>query len=224
MVHRFCSRKMSTLFWKLNPEAEPPPPDRILFTNPLLLYPLTKKSLALRKTMHIKDLSYVTDLMKLALLIKPAPPSQWGSGLHRTRSCPVSTLYKKLRIRAFLLTSPALLLVVLAEDAALGVGERCRVTRAMVGALLERREGKRRSAYLGRCSAIVSVTGEKMPSQSPIQQHLPLGRRFLWLPLPMPSAMVVLISGNQWCWKSPLVCTESTESEISSRSVDETNK
>ncbi|KAG8010693.1 hypothetical protein GBF38_009862 [Nibea albiflora] len=32
-------------------------------------------------------------------------------------------------------TSPALLLVVLAEDAALGVGERCRVTRAMVGGL-----------------------------------------------------------------------------------------
>lgn len=41
----------------------------------------------------------------------------------------------KDRAPAFLPTSPALLLVVLAEDAALGVGERCRVTRAMVGGL-----------------------------------------------------------------------------------------
>lgn len=41
----------------------------------------------------------------------------------------------KDRAPAFAPTSPALLLVVLAEDAALGVGERCRVTRAMVGGL-----------------------------------------------------------------------------------------
>lgn len=57
----------------------------------------------------------------------------------------------KDRAPAFILTSPALLFVVLAEDAALGVGERCRVTRAMVGGLQpwraaeeeRRREGRR---------------------------------------------------------------------------------
>lgn len=78
----------------------------------------------------------------------------------------------------FPLTSPALLLVVLAEDAALGVGERCRVTRAMVGGLQLLRgsaggEEKGGEQDVGRCAAeIVSVTGEKMPSQTLIQQHL----------------------------------------------------
>lgn len=96
---------------------------------------------------------------------------------------------------AFPLTSPALLLVVLADDAALGVGERCSVTRAMVSELQERRgeekggEG-RRSAYPGRCAAeIVAVTGEKMPSQTLIQQqHL--------TPLPRPCSLSVLLRAS----------------------------
>lgn len=89
---------------------------------------------------------------------------------------------------AFTLTSPALLLVVLAEDAALGVGERCSVTRAMVrraaaakgrtGGEEEQkgREEEREAPIQERCAAeIVSVTGEKMPSQTLIQQHLRIG-------------------------------------------------
>lgn len=54
-----------------------------------------------------------------------------GSSRRLTHDPPPQT---KSERRLFPPTSPALLLVVLAEDAALGVGERCRVTRAMVAA------------------------------------------------------------------------------------------
>ena len=61
---------------------------------------------------------------------------QYTNGLLKahSRRLPSSRAHKD-RAPAFPPTSPALLLVVLAEDAALGVGERCRVTRAMVGGL-----------------------------------------------------------------------------------------
>lgn len=64
----------------------------------------------------------------------------------------------------------------------------------MVSELQERRgkekgrEG-RRSAYPGRCAAeIVAVTGEKMPSQTLIQQHL--------TPLPRPCSLSVLLRAS----------------------------
>lgn len=70
-------------------------------------------------------------------------------------------------------SSPALLLVVLAVDAALGVGERCRVTRAMLKVLKAGEEEEEVEVVVGEmlCDGVASVTGEKTPSQSRLLQR-----------------------------------------------------
>lgn len=82
------------------------------------------------------------------------------------------------RARQFPLTSPALVVAVLAVDAALGVGERCRVTRAMVGCCYGGGESfeweKERRVALGQDTPKLSLssTGEK--AQDRIKYFLPL--------------------------------------------------
>lgn len=91
---------------------------------------------------------------------------------HCICSCRSASSHKS-RPPTFPLTSPALLL---AEDAALGVGDRCRVTRAMAGGLRrpwraaeeQGREGRR----MRRCFCLCHRVENNASSDPLIQRHL----------------------------------------------------
>lgn len=141
---------MTTLFWQLNPAAPTPLQDcvyksaaRVAINNSLLL---TIQS-------YIKFIKHTNNGSRVnpscSVLEHPPQPGWIGAPLGAFSAFPHAA-HTKPEPRLFPLTSPALLLVVLTEDAALGVGERCRVTRAMVGGLQpwraaeeRRREGRR---------------------------------------------------------------------------------
>lgn len=138
---------MGTLFWQLNPAAPHAP----------LLQDFVYKSaatVATNKSQLVTKQQYIKFVIRTAMTVNPSCKI-----FNYTRSVLMSSCRSNLSVSSYSqhkdraptlrLTSPALLLVVLAEDAALGVGERCRVTRAMVDGLQPWRAAKERRRKVG---------------------------------------------------------------------------
>lgn len=169
---------MSTLFWQLNPAAP-----TTLRTPPLqgFIY----KSFATNNSCLVhKQYNHISNDVG----------SMVPAGLPNTRiySCKrfywMHTTQYKDRAQAFPPTS-ALLLVEPAEDAALGVGERCRVTRAMVGGLQPWRTAAAEEIWEGR----------RMWEDAPLSISLSPGRKCL-VRLPSSSTWLHQSAPCVLCW------------------------